>query len=223
MTIEKKSDAVAKNAAELGGNRRKTDPKEVTVIHGNLVLEKAMTFDNSIRVEGDIVGKDGKRYDLKVNGSLDISGCLCVRHLYVEGDTNAQGEIRTDGINALGNINARAVDVDGNLNAVKVHTSENVYVYGDINAGDIDVKGNIDIHGSIYGRGRISAINIDTFGLGSIFAEGDIEVRDIDTIDLITHGNVTAREITAWNVKNDGTLNVKRMFKSGPTIHLLGG
>jgi hypothetical protein len=45
-------------------------------IKGNLVLEKDTEFEESITVDGHIVGKDGNAYDLKVKGDIlawDIS------------------------------------------------------------------------------------------------------------------------------------------------------
>jgi hypothetical protein len=45
-------------------------------IKGNLVLEKDTVFEESINVEGNILGKDGERYNLTVKGNIsarDIS------------------------------------------------------------------------------------------------------------------------------------------------------
>jgi hypothetical protein len=39
-------------------------------IKGNLVLEKDTEFEESITVDGHIVGKDGNAYDLKVKGDI---------------------------------------------------------------------------------------------------------------------------------------------------------
>lgn len=39
-------------------------------IKGDLVLEKDTTFNESIKVNGNIVGRDGKRYDLRVEGDI---------------------------------------------------------------------------------------------------------------------------------------------------------
>ena len=38
---------------------------------GNLVLEKDSVFEESIEVEGDIVGKDGSCFDLTVKGNIN--------------------------------------------------------------------------------------------------------------------------------------------------------
>ena len=39
-------------------------------IKGNLVLKKDTVFEDSIVVEGSIVGKDNERYDLTVKGDI---------------------------------------------------------------------------------------------------------------------------------------------------------
>jgi hypothetical protein len=39
-------------------------------IKGNLVLEKDTVFEESINVEGNILGKDGERYNLTVKGDI---------------------------------------------------------------------------------------------------------------------------------------------------------
>jgi len=40
-------------------------------IDGDLLLEEDTTFDESIKVDGDIRCEDGKRFDLKVHGHID--------------------------------------------------------------------------------------------------------------------------------------------------------
>ena len=41
------------------------------IIKDDLVLEKNMTFKESIIVEGNIIGKDGNRYNLTVMGNIN--------------------------------------------------------------------------------------------------------------------------------------------------------
>lgn len=43
------------------------------VIEGNLVMDRNMSFDGDVTVKGSIIGKDGKWYDLKVNGDLFVN------------------------------------------------------------------------------------------------------------------------------------------------------
>lgn len=40
-------------------------------INGNLILEKDTVFEESIKVEGNIRGKDGIRFNLRVEGNID--------------------------------------------------------------------------------------------------------------------------------------------------------
>jgi hypothetical protein len=48
-----------------------------TTIKGNLILTKDTVFDKSIVVEGSILGKDGDRYTLKVNGNIVCRNIDC--------------------------------------------------------------------------------------------------------------------------------------------------
>ena len=69
-------------------------------IKGNLILTENTTFNESINVEGNILGKDGKRYNLIVKGDIKAGDIKA-------GDINA-GDIDAVDINA-GNINYYAV------------------------------------------------------------------------------------------------------------------
>jgi len=91
------------------------------VFKGDLVLERDSLFEESIDVRGNIVGKDGKRFDLVVRGDIDA------------GNINA-GNINAGNINA-GDIDAGDIDA-GNIDAGNINA-------GDIDAGDIDA-GDID-------------------------------------------------------------------------------
>ena len=47
------------------------------IIEGNLVLEKDTEFDESIEVSGSILGKDGHRFNLKVEGDINCLDITC--------------------------------------------------------------------------------------------------------------------------------------------------
>ena len=46
-------------------------------IKGNLIMEKDMTFNEDLKVEGNISGKGGERFNLKVIGDLDCRNLDC--------------------------------------------------------------------------------------------------------------------------------------------------
>ena len=162
-TTEKKPVPVANNLAELSGNLRKTDPKvtinpktKVMTRHGDLVLEKDRTFEHSIVVEGNIVGKYGMRYNLVVNGSINAKNINA-------GNIDAWGNI-----NARGNINAWNIDARGNIRA------------GNIDAWNIDAWGNINTRGNINTQCNINAKNINTCDInawGNINTRSNIDAR----------------------------------------------
>ena len=144
--VEKNSAHVAKNAAELGSNLRKTDSEKVTVINGlkiteinrQLVMDKDMEFKGYLIVKGDIVGKDGKIYGLKVNGNLYVTGSLYVRHLDVRGKTEVDGNIDVwgniyakDDIISGGKIRASGIDLWGKISARNLYIlDENIRRHG---------------------------------------------------------------------------------------------
>ena len=72
-------------------------------------MKKDTTYNNSIRVEGDIVGKDGQRYDLYVNGDIEAMS-IEVGNITSRGSTNAwninTGDITAFDINVIENIQA---------------------------------------------------------------------------------------------------------------------
>jgi len=70
-------------------------------IEGDLVLEEDAEFDKSIKVSGEIRGKDGERFDLAVDGHIDAG--------YIE-----TGNIEAVDIDAV-DIDAWDIDVDGKL------------------------------------------------------------------------------------------------------------
>jgi hypothetical protein len=81
------------------------------IIQGDLILKKDTTFHEPLKVEGNILGKDGKRFSLTVHGNITAK------------DITAW------------NIYAR------NIDALDINTSDitawNIYA-GDVNAKDIN-------------------------------------------------------------------------------------
>ena len=90
---------------------------QVTVIHGDLVLEKDTIFKNSIRVEGDIVGKDGKKYNLKVKGNIVASGDICTWNITSSGRIYAWNIVASGDITALRKIDSQFINANGNIKA----------------------------------------------------------------------------------------------------------
>lgn len=81
-------------------------------IKGNLILEKDTLFPESIVVEGSIIGKDGVRYNLKVNGNIDCWDINC-RNINC-GDIDCW-DINCGDIDCL-NINCWDIDCKGKIN-----------------------------------------------------------------------------------------------------------
>jgi len=107
-------------------------------IKGNLILTENTTFNESINVEGNILGKDGKRYNLIVKGDIKAGDIKA-------GDINA-GDIDAVDINA-GDIDA--VDINaGNINYYAV-----CFAYNSIKCNSI--KGNRNNHKHFVLDGKI--------------------------------------------------------------------
>jgi len=47
------------------------------IIHGDLIMKEDLTFHEDLRVEGNIFGKDGERFDLNVKGNLNCGNLNC--------------------------------------------------------------------------------------------------------------------------------------------------
>ncbi|MBU2685522.1 MAG: hypothetical protein KKF27_19965, partial [Gammaproteobacteria bacterium] len=91
----------------------------------DLVLTKDTTFKESIKVEGDIRGKDGKRFNLTVKGNITARN---IDAWNIDAGNIDAGNITAGNIDAW---NITAMDIDaGNITAM------------DIDAGNIDA-GNI--------------------------------------------------------------------------------
>lgn len=50
---------------------------DMPTIKGNLILEKDTTYNESLIVEGSIIGKDGVRYNLTVRGDINCWNIVC--------------------------------------------------------------------------------------------------------------------------------------------------
>ena len=46
-------------------------------INGNLILEKDTVFEEDLIVKGNIIGKNGMRYNLRVKGKIDCHNINC--------------------------------------------------------------------------------------------------------------------------------------------------
>ena len=221
--VEKKSMSVAKNAAELGSNLRKTDSEKITVIYGNLVLKKNTTFENSIRVEGDIVGKDGMRYDLKVKGNIFASGLIIVNginawNIYAQ-FIRARNIKARDVIYGLEDINARNITTPGYictsyLNALNITA-------GKISSKFIYVRRDLNVFGNIRAVKDIKARNITVSGdIKAYELEADnVNVRgDIDTYYIKVEGNVSAQNIHVQECISVKNLNAQENIYVGDSI-----
>jgi hypothetical protein len=51
--------------------------KKMKTIKGDLIMTEDMTFDEDLKVEGDIYGKDGDRFNLTVRGDLNCRNLDC--------------------------------------------------------------------------------------------------------------------------------------------------
>lgn len=101
-------------------------------IKGNLILRKNTTYNGSLTVEGNILGKNGKRHSLTVKGNLTARSI------------NAE-DITARNIDAL-DINAEDITAARNIYASNINsrniTARNIYAE-DINAFNINAN-NVD-------------------------------------------------------------------------------
>jgi cytoskeletal protein CcmA (bactofilin family) len=72
-----------------------------TIIKGDLVLEKDMSYPGNLVVEGSVSGTCGSRFNLEVNGDLRVSGNVSVRKLTATGSIHSDANISARSISAL--------------------------------------------------------------------------------------------------------------------------
>ncbi len=136
------------------------------IIEGNLILDKDTVFDEELEVHGSIIGKNGNRYNLTVNGNIKAEDIHA-------GDIHA-GDIDAGNISAW-DISARNIDA-------KNITAGNLDV-GDIDAWDINawnIKAR-DISAEDINAWNIKARNISAWTINT----GDISARNIATYFIL--------------------------------------
>ena len=137
------------------------------IIEGNLILDDDTVFDESLEVHGSIIGKNGNRYNLTVNGNISAR------------------DMSTWDITA-GNITAR--DITAKDIIAKNITAE------DISAWDISAKG---ISANDITAEDIEALNIDTGNIKAIdIYAWNITALNIKALN-INAWNISARNIDA--------------------------
>ena len=106
------------------------------IIEGNLILDKDTVFDESLEVHGSILGKNGKRYNLTVNGNITAKN-ITAWNISAKGIS--ANDITAEDIEAL-NIDT------GNIKAIDIYawniTALNIKALN-INAWNISAR-NID-------------------------------------------------------------------------------
>jgi hypothetical protein len=115
------------------------------IIQGDLILEDDTTFYESLKVKGNILGKDGNRFSLTVHGNI-TAGNITAWNI-------TAGNITADDITA-GNITAMDIDA-GDITAMDIDA-------GDITAMDIDAGDITALCINAWGivAGDIDAVNI---------------------------------------------------------------
>ena len=163
----------AAESSAATGSMLRTDPK-TTVIHGNLVLDKDTVYDGPLTVEGSVLGKDGERFHLTVNGDIDAWDITArdIKAQYINAWDITARDIKARDITA-GNINAWNITAKGNISA------------SDISARDIDAR---DINArNITAKGNISASDISAWDITA----RDINARDINARDIDVQGKIS--------------------------------
>ena len=127
------------------------------IIEGNLILDDDTVFDESLEVHGSILGKNGNRYNLTVNGNISAED---ITAWDISAKNITAKDISAENITAK-NINAK------NINAWNITVL-------DITANDITAK---DITAL-----DISARNLDAWDISA----KNITARNLDALDIST-------------------------------------
>jgi hypothetical protein len=146
-------------------------------IKGNLILEKDTTYEEDLKVDGNILGEDGTRYNLTVKGNINAWNINAL-------DINAWNIDALD-INAW-DINARNINA-WNINAEYINA-------GNINAGNINAR-NIDALDISYYAVCFAYYNITCKSIKGrrdnckhFVLDGEIKIKD-DVEEIIEHNS----------------------------------
>ena len=116
-------------------------------IKGDLVLKEYTIFNESIKVEGNITGKNGKRFNLTVNGDI-TAGNISAKNILAN-------NIKAKNIKAydiLSN-NILANDITANdITAGNISYYGVCIVYNNIKCKSIKGLGKNSFHETLYGR-----------------------------------------------------------------------
>ena len=93
----------------MGMGRKKVQD---TVVKGNLVLERDMSYQGNLVVEGSVVGTYGSRFNLEVNGDLRVSGNVSVSKLTATGSINSDANISARSISVALDISACSISAN---------------------------------------------------------------------------------------------------------------
>ena len=93
----------------IGMGRKKVQD---TVVKGNLVLERDMSYQGNLVVEGSVVGTYGSRFNLEVNGDLRVSGNVSVSKLTATGSINSDANISARSISVALDISACGISAN---------------------------------------------------------------------------------------------------------------
>jgi CRISPR/Cas system-associated protein endoribonuclease Cas2 len=164
------------------------------IIQGDLILEDDTTFYESIKVKGNILGKDGKRFPLTVYGNITANNIYALN-------------IDTNNITAK---NITAMDITAKNITAKNITAMDITA-GNITAWDITAK-------NINAR-NIKAWDITTWDINALNIDAlNITAMDINALNIDT-GNITANNIYAGYIvcesrkkKDPNNKTVARIF-----------
>ncbi len=138
------------------------------IIEGNLILDKDTVFDESLEVHGSILGKNGNRYNLTVNGNISA--------LYITANYITAKNLDAMDITAK-NLDARDITA-WNITAWNIH-AHNITAEWDITTVNIiamDITASGDITALDITAKNITAINLDAV---------NITARNLDTDFII--------------------------------------
>jgi hypothetical protein len=166
------------------------------IIEGNLILDKDTVFDESLEVHGSILGKNGNRYNLTVNGNISA--------LYITANYITAKNLDAMDITAK-NLDARDITA-WNITAWNIH-AHNITAEWDITTVNIiamDITASGDITALDITAKNITAINLDAVNI---------------TAKNITAINLDAVNITARNLDTDFIICEKLEQEPGSTLN----
>jgi hypothetical protein len=169
--------------------------KEIIAIEGDLILDRDTEFKSTISVRGSIIGRNGVRYDLKVNGDVLVNGSV----IFVR-DLSARNIRTPDSIDAY-DVIATGHVIAADANVKTMTCGKGISLWTLTSGGSVKADSLTAIAVTVIG-GLDSSLTADEIKADDVNVSGDINFRKMNAnfvicekFNMAEGGTLKAREV----------------------------